>query len=44
VLSVYLIHAHAARGVKESLEFDVAALDQEVKKLVSTIILSGVAS
>ncbi|CAD5324614.1 unnamed protein product [Arabidopsis thaliana] len=44
VLSVFLIHAHAVGGVKECLEFDVAALDVEVKKLVTTIILWGVAS
>ncbi|KAG7627093.1 Ulp1 protease family C-terminal catalytic domain [Arabidopsis thaliana x Arabidopsis arenosa] len=31
VFSVFLIHAHAAGGVEECLEFDVAALDQEVK-------------
>nr|AAD15517.1 hypothetical protein [Arabidopsis thaliana] len=44
VLSVFLIHAHAVGGVEECMEFDVVALDVEVKKLVSTIILSGVAS
>ncbi|KAG7610609.1 Papain-like cysteine peptidase superfamily [Arabidopsis suecica] len=44
VFSVFLIHAHAAGGIEECVNFDVAALDQEAKKLVSTIILAGVAS
>ena len=44
VVSVFLIHAHAAGGIEECVEFDVAALNQEVKKLVSIIILVGVAS
>ncbi|OAO92555.1 hypothetical protein AXX17_AT5G28500 [Arabidopsis thaliana] len=44
VFSLFLIHAHAAGGIEECVNFDVAALDQEAKKLVSTIILAGVAS
>ena len=44
VVSVFLIHAHATGGIEECVDFDVAAFNQEVKNLVSTIILVGVAS
>lgn len=41
-MSIFLIHAHAAGGVEECLEFDIGGLEGEDKKLVSAIILAGV--
>lgn len=41
IMSIFLIHAHAAGGVEECVEFDIGSLPIESKKLVSAIILAG---
>lgn len=42
IMSIFLIHAHAAGGLEECVAFDIKELEAEAKKLVSAIILAGV--
>ncbi|EOA12318.1 hypothetical protein CARUB_v10007957mg [Capsella rubella] len=42
IMAVFLIHAHATRGLEECSEVNVEQLDCEIKILVSAIILAGV--
>ncbi|XP_020887746.1 uncharacterized protein LOC110224155 [Arabidopsis lyrata subsp. lyrata] len=44
VVSVFLIHVHATGGLEECNDFDVGAIESEVKKLVCAIMIAGVAS